>query len=208
LATKGEYDVRRPFLLAGSAVRAIGEARLDVPGRPSRAPVRLPRPRLPTPGRPRGPTRPPRAPGRPRSPRRAARARPVARPHATPWPQEPRERPATLVTQPRGVAQLVAHRSPKPGVAGSSPVAPVSRKPRLGGVSVSAGLRPLGTHGSSASRGWGRRVRAVAVLRLQDSVTQWRVHRRVCGVESSPACVRAARAVLPGNGRLVLRREW
>ncbi len=28
--------------------------------------------------------------------------------------------------QPRGVAQLVAHRSPKPGVAGSSPVAPVT----------------------------------------------------------------------------------
>src|SRR6185436_11871893 len=34
---------------------------------------------------------------------------------------------ATLPTQPRGVAQLVAHRSPKPGVAGSSPVAPVLR---------------------------------------------------------------------------------
>ena len=35
--------------------------------------------------------------------------------------------------KPRGVAQLVAHRSPKPGVAGSSPVAPVlgfTPKPR------------------------------------------------------------------------------
>ena len=32
----------------------------------------------------------------------------------------------TSAREPRGVAQLVEHRSPKPGVAGSSPVAPVS----------------------------------------------------------------------------------
>src|ERR671932_75275 len=34
-------------------------------------------------------------------------------------------RAARLAVQPRGVAQLAEHRSPKPGVAGSSPVAPV-----------------------------------------------------------------------------------
>src|SRR4029077_7127425 len=33
--------------------------------------------------------------------------------------------------QPRGVAQLVEHRSPKPGVAGSSPAAPAA-KPTVG----------------------------------------------------------------------------
>src|SRR5579859_4256773 len=33
--------------------------------------------------------------------------------------------PSTLARQPRGVAQLVEHRSPKPRVAGSSPVSPV-----------------------------------------------------------------------------------
>src|SRR6476620_692110 len=38
-----------------------------------------------------------------------------------------------FLPQPRGVAQLVAHRSPKPGVAGSSPVAPVPAVPALGG---------------------------------------------------------------------------
>src|SRR4029078_12851553 len=49
---------------------------------------------------------------------------------------------ATLPTQPRGVAQLVAHRSPKPGVAGSSPVAPVRRNPRgYGGFGLSGGCR-------------------------------------------------------------------
>ncbi len=36
----------------------------------------------------------------------------------------PRTRPIQSIPQPRGVAQLVEHRSPKPGVAGSSPVAP------------------------------------------------------------------------------------
>ena len=43
----------------------------------------------------------------------------------------PPNRAATLRPQPRGVAQLVAHRSPKPGVAGSSPVAPVFRFARF-----------------------------------------------------------------------------
>src|SRR5919202_1639381 len=38
----------------------------------------------------------------------------------------PRGAGATLGAQPRGVAQLAEHRSPKPGVAGSSPVAPVA----------------------------------------------------------------------------------
>ena len=75
------------FILAGGAVRAVSVARLAGRDRPSRAPVRPPRARRPTRGRPRGPTRPPRARARPRSPRRAARARPVARPHATRWPQ-------------------------------------------------------------------------------------------------------------------------
>src|SRR5471030_1333269 len=40
------------------------------------------------------------------------------------WPRKPPIQSAAR--KPRGVAQLVEHRSPKPGVAGSSPVAPVS----------------------------------------------------------------------------------
>src|SRR4029453_9719397 len=39
----------------------------------------------------------------------------------------PAETATTIGTQPRGVAQLAEHRSPKPGVAGSSPAAPVAR---------------------------------------------------------------------------------
>ncbi len=61
----------------------------------------------------------------------------------------PLGRPATLVTQPRGVAQLVAHRSPKPGVAGSSPVAPATTKPpSLRGFRVSQ----VGCRGRLATR--------------------------------------------------------
>jgi hypothetical protein len=36
----------------------------------------------------------------------------------------------------RGVAQLVVHRSPKPGVAGSSPVSPASGRPYFAAISV------------------------------------------------------------------------
>src|SRR5690242_15546364 len=46
----------------------------------------------------------------------------------------------TSPREPRGVAQLVEHRSPKPGVAGSSPVAPVPAckpKPACSRVSAS-----------------------------------------------------------------------
>ena len=48
--------------------------------------------------------------------------------------------------EPRGVAQLAEHRSPKPGVAGSSPAAPVlqvSRNPRVAGVSLFSGSPSL-----------------------------------------------------------------
>src|SRR6476659_86516 len=66
---------------------------------------------------------------------------------------------ATLPTQPRGVAQLVAHRSPKPGVAGSSPVAPVRRNPRgYGGFGLSDGCRGRVTtpRAPRAPRSWVR----------------------------------------------------
>ena len=93
--------------------------------RPTRAPRRAPRPRRSRPVRP-------------RARRRGAPARDVARPEAT------------LVFQPRGVAQLAEHRSPKPGVGGSSPLAPApANKPRPAwkggfGVLVARLCRPLG----------------------------------------------------------------
>src|SRR5207302_3562170 len=48
---------------------------------------------------------------------------------------------------PRGVAQLAEHRSPKPGVAGSSPVAPVAKAPasRTPAFPKRATHRALGT---------------------------------------------------------------
>ena len=53
----------------------------------------------------------------------------------------------TIGRQPRGVAQLAEHRSPKPGVAGSSPAAPVVQiqpKPALpGGFRCLRGWRSL-----------------------------------------------------------------
>src|SRR5262249_44434320 len=52
-------------------------------------------------------------------PKGAALPRRTHRPESS-----PRETPSTLAGQPRGVAQLAEHRSPKPGVAGSSPAAP------------------------------------------------------------------------------------
>src|SRR5438105_12012772 len=54
-------------------------------------------------------------------------------------PEPGRSASTILEPQPRGVAQLAEHRSPKPGVAGSSPAAPVAL---LGVATYSPGARP------------------------------------------------------------------
>src|SRR4029079_5439674 len=92
---------------------------------------------------------------------------------------------ATLPTQPRGVAQLVAHRSPKPGVAGSSPVAPVRRNPRgYGGFGVSAGVAggsPLVVRPA---------VRAILVGAIAVAVSRLgRANRRSPPPRAAPPCL-------------------
>ena len=75
------------------------------------------------------------------------------------------EPPIQSSTQPRGVAQLVEHRSPKPGVAGSSPVAPVSRnrkqRPTVRPMRPRKGRCDPGTHtgGSHPEGGTARSAR-------------------------------------------------
>ena len=109
--------------------RAAGRV-FATPVSPSSRRAHRPPARLPRPGRPRAPRRPPRA--RARSPGRANRA-PSARrcmSGVNPlWLRATKETRLHSAAQPRGVAQLVEHRSPKPGVAGSSPVAPVPMLP-------------------------------------------------------------------------------
>ena len=69
---------------------------------------------------------------------------------------------ATLASQPRGVAQLAERRSPKPGVAGSSPVAPVgstrrnpaSRALRLVGHSRELPLKTAQDRTKLRARNW------------------------------------------------------
>ena len=51
---------------------------------------------------------------------------------------------------PRAVAQLAEHRSPKPGVVGSSPTGPVAEKPRCCGVF----LYPQPSRNRTTSRCW------------------------------------------------------
>ena len=106
---------------------------------------------------------------------------------------------ATLPTQPRGVAQLVAHRSPKPGVAGSSPVAPVGaveRKPSsCGGFARSwdASLSPLRT-------GENRLIRVVTGPKLARNGTPMQVRRidhRRFGDDGPPSRSNAGRISCP-----------
>ena len=93
--------------------------------------------------------RPPR-PRRPHTRRaRPARARRAREPQREPAMLPPAR--GTFVLQPRGVAQLVEHRSPKPGVAGSSPVAPAGFTPqrlrhgRMGASAAKEGLPTTST---------------------------------------------------------------
>ena len=76
----------------------------------------------------------------------------------------------------RGVAQLVVHRSPKPGVAGSSPVSPASQKPRKSGVFCC--LRSP----CFASSKLGRNTREEQMLR---KACTWCTRRRVSGRRSA-----------------------
>ena len=81
--------------------------------------------RSPTPAHPRGRKRPRSDRARSRGRRTERRAHDAAtRPRA--YPGTSGIRPLQSAGDPRGVAQLVEHRSPKPGVAGSIPVSPVA----------------------------------------------------------------------------------
>ena len=146
-ATKGGYAVGRPIHLPRS-----GHGAGSRPGRPSRARAPPPRGRSPTPDRPRAPTRP-RSSASETAIAEKSSASAVAAACLAAAGSHSRGG-GTLATQPRGVAQLVAHRSPKPGVAGSSPVAPAGRNPRrCGGFGLLGCISQPGRYRSAPA--WG-----------------------------------------------------
>jgi Transposase IS116/IS110/IS902 family len=119
----------------------------------------------------------------------ARRRAPASR--SGPRSDDAREPPIQSTAQPRGVAQLVEHRSPKPGVAGSSPAAPVA--PLLRKPARQAGFRvPEDFSQTPVDSGWLGSIRVVTGVQLGCTV---RGYTRRRGRRSAPGLLpaRAAR---------------
>src|SRR5947208_1004883 len=112
----------------------------------------------------------------------------------------PRKRRGTI-RAPRGVAQLAEHRSPKPGVAGSSPAAPAGQLSSVSGVAARVAVRREQPALLLLVRDV---VRALAVERVEARDDRLDVRRHARPGRDQPVLVAGAGAAPGGRARRIL----